>query len=131
MKHLAIMRNPWMKYLINGTKTIESRISQRKIIPWRKVVVGDWIYFRLAGDSMVNHRAQVKQVKYYSGFQIFDKLREYQHEIGIDENYIQSKQKCQYLTLIWLSKVEELGINCFPFVKKDQRAWVLIEEAKI
>ena len=124
-EHLAILRQPWMKYIINGKKTIESRISQRRIAPYRKVEKNDWIYFRLSGDFTVTHKAQVDKVLYYQGKErIFRVLKRFKQEICIDDEYIQSKHKCQYLTLIWLNPVIDLGIDAFPFVKKDQRAWV-------
>ena len=121
--HLAIMRNPWMDYLIQGIKTIESRISQKRIAPWRQVEQDDWIYFRLSGDFVVTHKAQVRGVAYHSGIGILDKLRRYKNEIGIDATYIRSKLKCNYLTLMWLDTVIPLEENVFPHTQKGQKAW--------
>lgn len=121
--HLAIMRNPWMNYLVQGKKTIESRISQKQIAPWQKVNIGDWIYFRLSGDFVVSHKAAVKDVKYYEGPAIFQKLEEFKEEICIDDEYIHSKSKCKYLTLIWLDEIISLGLDVFPHRQKGQQAW--------
>lgn len=95
MNHLAIMREPWLSMVENGTKTIESRISQKKIAPWQKVRINDWIYFRLSGNSLVSTKAKVIRVEYYLGSIIFKKLYEYHTEIGINQLYIDTKLKCK------------------------------------
>lgn len=116
------MRNPWMNMLVNGLKPIESRCSQKRIIPYRAVEVKDWIYFRLSGAKAVEYRTIVEKREYWTGKYVVEKLTEYQTEIGIDANYIEKRAKCLYLSLIWLGKVER--IVPFEFVKNDQRAWI-------
>lgn len=118
------MQQPWMGLIETGKKPIESRCSQRKVAPYKRVHIGDWIYFRESGTKLVNVKTRVLDVKYYNGSAIFQKMRLYQSEIGIDEAYIQLKKKCVYLTLIWLDHPVFLNSQAFIFEKHDQRSWI-------
>ena len=42
--HLALCREPYIQYMISGTKTIESRITKNKCIPYGKVEKDDLVY---------------------------------------------------------------------------------------
>jgi hypothetical protein len=123
MNHLAILKEPWYLLFVKGIKTIESRWSINKIIPYQKVNEFDWIYPRLSGDFVVHCKAKVIRTLYSHSDKTQNILRQYQKQICIDESYIQSKPKAQYLSLFWVEKPIE--ILPFPFVKHDQRAWIV------
>jgi ASC-1-like (ASCH) protein len=122
MNHLAIMRNPYLRMIIDGKKTIESRFTVNKIAPFHKVSKGDVIYFKQSGKQDIVLAATVTKAEYYEGAIAFETLRKYQSEIGIDEEYIQKKSKAKYLSLFWLEYVR--WVKCIHFVKHDQRTWL-------
>lgn len=125
MNHLVIMKNPWFGKIITGKKTIESRVSKRKIIPFEKVNRGDILYFKESGQKYVSFCAEVQHVEYYQKpIHIYDRLRHHAKEICIDDKYIESKKYHNYLSLFWLGEIQKLGANSFYFKKKDQRAWI-------
>lgn len=130
MNHLAIMRQPWFDLVQSGKKPIESRCSINKIPPYEKIHKGDIIYFKESGDFVIYIQANVQKVEYYCDpVMIHKKLDEYKHKIGINDEYILSKAKSRYLTLIWLESVKELknenGIPAtIPFRQKGQLAWI-------
>jgi ASC-1-like (ASCH) protein len=122
--HLAIMRNPWFKWVELGVKTIESRVSQKCSVPYGHIKIGDIIYFKQSGDFVVNFRAKVTRVEFYHGsIAIQQKLKMWASQICIDEKYIESKQKAEYCTLMWLDRIEFLT-EPHPFRQKGQRAWI-------
>lgn len=64
MKHIVILTQPFFDMILNGEKTIESRWSMNKIMPYKKVNIGDELLLKLTGKT-VNATANVKDVKYY------------------------------------------------------------------
>lgn len=130
MKHLAVVRQPFYDFILDGTKTIESRWCLNKCAPYKKIAVGDTIFFKQPGKD-ADATAQVKDVKF---FELTPKLANeikslYGKEIRIDkfENWeIYANKK--YLTLIWLEKVKR--ITPCAFNKKGRAGWVLIKEQK-
>lgn len=128
MDHLAILQNPWYNFVKNGTKPIESRASLKRYAPYPRtpktfrLFANDTIYFKKPGAPTISLKAMADRVEYYEGHWAFEMLSEYRRQICIDEVYLESKREVQYLTLIWLSHVEQ--IPPVPFRKHDQRAWI-------
>jgi ASC-1-like (ASCH) protein len=122
MNHLAIMRQPYLQYIQDGKKTIESRATKVKCAPFGKVHKGDTVFFKQSGDQWVRLQARVVRVEYYTSF-IPLTMQHYKTEIGIDEEYIMSKHDAKFLTLIWLDKIKELRQKCFSFHQKGRQAW--------
>jgi ASC-1-like (ASCH) protein len=122
MNHLAIMRNPYLRMIMDEKKTIESRFTVNKIAPYHQVSKGDVIYFKQSGKQDIILAANAVKAEYYEGAIAFDMLRKLQIEIGIDEEYIQKKLGARYLSLIWLSNVR--WVDCIHFIKHDQRTWI-------
>lgn len=124
MNHLAILKQPFLRYIYEGKKPIESRATQVRCAPYGKVHDGDTIYFRESGDFAVTGRALVENVIYCVGTSFVNfQLQQYKTKICITDEYIASKSNAKYLTLIWLSNIEK--IMPFPFKKRDQRAWIV------
>ena len=126
-KHIAIMREPYLGYVLDGSKTIESRFSKNKCPPWKKVDTGDIIYFKKSGGKIVA-RASVMKVIYIKLTK--EKLERILHEIGdklkINDEFINEKKDSAYCTLIWLSGVTK--IEPISFEKKDRRAWIVLNK---
>jgi hypothetical protein len=123
ISHLSILRQPWLSYIYDGTKPIESRANLVKCPPFGKIHKDERLYFKQSGNFPVTGTALVKDRKYFTE-NIPETLRTYQDQIAIDDAYIESKKDAKYLTLIWLTNVESLR-EPFPFVKHDQRAWIV------
>lgn len=130
MDHLSVMRNPWYDASIDNAKPIESRWSQKKEIPYGKVKKGDWIYPKKTGSHVVTHRKRVLDVLESQSIAESHKLmKQYQNQILVDEDYINSRPKHRYLTLIWWDLSEELKpmnkiLAPIPFAQKGQRRWI-------
>jgi len=122
--HLAILKQPFLQYILEGKKTIESRATKVKCAPYGKVRKGDLIYLRESGDFAVIGKAIVEKVVYSEDpIQIQKYLRIYSKELCISKDFIKSKKDAKYITLIWLTKIKR--IMPFPFVKHDRRAWIV------
>lgn len=110
MKHIAIFRQPFFDMVLCGEKTIESRWSKNKIVPYHRVNIGDDILLKLSG-SPVTATAKVGDVKYFELTpQIAENIRlKYGKQIGIDrfENW-ESYTNKRYCTLIWFENVKTI-----------------------
>lgn len=51
--HLAVMVEPYLSRVLDGSKTIESRFSRKKIAPWGRVSSGDVVVLKKSGGSFV------------------------------------------------------------------------------
>ncbi len=110
MKHIAILRQPFFNMILDGSKTIESRFSFNKVVPYKKVKIGDEILLKETGKS-VTAKAVVKNVKFFelTPALVEDIRINYGKAIGTDKfaDWEITKTK-RYCTLIWLDKVQKI-----------------------
>jgi len=123
MNHLAILQNPWFSQLVGGKKTIESRFSKNRNAPYQQIKIGDKVYFKCSGVKSIGYMAIVKNVAFFHGEDCINKLHEYMHEIGIDEEYINERKDRNYLTLIWFEPITEVDIIYTPQNKGCRLSW--------
>lgn len=132
-KHLAIMNKPTIEAILNGQKTIETRFSKHRIVPFGLVSTGDLVYMKPPGDE-IKGVFRVKKVFFYEGLTEEDLksiFREYGARISMgdkiqNEKYLQDKMNSYYGTLIFITGSERLITSPIRFKKKDQRGWVVL-----
>lgn len=115
MDHLAIM-NPKRKLIpkiLSGEKTIESRWYMMKVSPRGKILPGDTVYFKDAGQMVTASAtvAKVLQYDHYTDEELHDILNTYADGIAfhspLDELYIWAKPK-HYCILIFLKHPKKI-----------------------
>lgn len=123
--HLALMREPFLSAILNGSKTVESRFSRNRISPWGSVDSGDLILFAKLGGIVVSY-AKALEVHYII---MSEHSRDYiETNYGericssLDPEFWQKKSKSKYATLIELGPVT--SCEAVKFRKRDQRAWI-------
>lgn len=123
--------------ILDKKKTIESRWSKNKIAPWKKVKIGDTVYFKNSGEAVVA-RARVGRVKQFENLNL-SKIKEILKEYGGDGKisvgnvrktleWIKNKNYC---TLVYLRnpvKVKPFTINKTGF--GSGCAWLSVEDVK-
>ena len=109
MEHIAIMKGKeYIKKIINGEKTIESRLSKTKISPYERVRVGDTVFLKESGGNIVA-KFIVKKIVFFEDINpiILDKIKEnYNEYILAPDSYWSSKINANYGTLIYIDKPE-------------------------
>ncbi len=105
--HLAIMNEPFLTYVFEGKKTVESRFSLHKIAPYKKVLPGDMVFMK--AGSIVG-RFTVAWVKYFdlNEYPIEEIERQYGSEICGDAGFWKTKRTKRYVTLLGIKNVERL-----------------------
>ena len=107
--HLAVIGAGYARAILGGAKTIESRLTRTRRVPFGRVVQGERIYF-LARKAGLIVTAVVEQVESFSDLtpkRVKLLRQEYGPLIGGDDTYWKSKRESRYATLIRLSKPEQ------------------------
>lgn len=130
--HLAIFTQPWLDLILDGKKTIDSRLSKVRCAPYRKINAGDVVYMK-ESVGFVKGEFTVSKVETYEDLTpdtLQDIYSRYHREIFVDlglqgfrEKWLTSK----YATLLHITDVHTYE-NPIPFSKKDRRAWMLLDE---
>lgn len=125
--HLAILVNPYLRLILSGKKTIESRFSIQRRTPFDQVQPGDVVLFKRSGGPILGI-GTVDQARYFElNPQVLQEIQTaYAAELCIDDPaFWQARASAGFATLLWLQHVSP--ITPIPFVKRDQRAWVVLK----
>ncbi len=125
--HLAILVNPYLERILSGRKTIESRFSIQRRTPYQQIQQGDVILFKRSGGPILGI-GLVDEVKFYqlTPAVLAHIQTTYATELGIDDpNFWSERARAAYGTLTRVSQVRRLPP--IPFVKHDQRAWIVLQ----
>lgn len=126
--HLAILSKTYLELILSKDKTIESRFSIHRRIPYKRVEVGDVILLKRPGGS-IHGIGYVDKVDFFelSNGMTFDKIKK-KYGAGLqiqDDTYWDRYSRSCYGTLIHLDHVRR--IHPMPFSKRDRNAWVIFE----
>lgn len=125
--HLAIFVEPWLSWLLDGTKTIESRWSLRRTIPFERVSVGDVLLLKASSGPVVGI-CEVAETWFFDLEQtrlrvIRDRFGE---AIAGDAEFWASVEGSRYVTLLEVREPRRLLPFSCP--KRDRRGWVVLDE---
>jgi len=127
--HLAIMRQPFMNNILNGSKTIESRFTKVKCAPYNRINNKDIIIFKESPGNIVAV-ASIKNVDFYSELDENDVIRliqENSEALTADDNFIELKKNSKYITFVHLDEI--ISIPSIKLIgKNDMRGWVILNE---
>jgi hypothetical protein len=128
--HLAVFAEPFLSFVLDGRKTVESRFGRRRCAPFDQVRQGDIIMLKQAGGP-VRGLVLAKQAWFYElHHRPIDSIREqYGDTICADDRFWQTKRDAQYATLIELA--EPISIGAMPCKKRDRRGWVAITRPQL
>lgn len=125
--HLAILVNPYLERILSGRKTIESRFSVQRRVPYRQIQKDDVVLLKRSGGPILGI-GLVDEVMFYEITpEVLANIQAmYTDELGIDDpNFWSERAGAAYGTLTRLAYVRRLPP--IPFVKRDQRAWIVLQ----
>lgn len=103
--HLAIVNQPFLNYILNGEKRIESRFSINKCSPYKKVKENDIVFIKDSGKSIIAYFI-VKKVEYYinNNENIINHIKSnYANDIcAFNDEFWEERHKKKYISLIWI-----------------------------
>ncbi|MGH3940061.1 MAG: hypothetical protein ACRDTG_15795 [Pseudonocardiaceae bacterium] len=127
--HLAIMVEPFLSYLLNGQKTIESRFSKNAIAPYGKVTMGDLVLLK-AGPVVGAFTVSSVDFVTLHGDSLARLRRDYAAAICAKEDeFWNVRANKRYATLTGVSDVYKLPPVTVS--KRDMRGWVVLRAASL
>lgn len=128
IKHIVILKKKYYNKILSGEKTIESRWSYNKCLPYLKVSVGDELLIKECGKD-VEVVATVCKVEFYElNPQLVDTLRiKYGKEIGSEkvEDWLGTMNK-KYCSLVLFNDVKK--VPPIKVKKSNGAGWMIYEK---
>jgi ASC-1-like (ASCH) protein len=123
--HLAVLAEPFLSFVLNGRKTIESRFTRTRCAPFDQIRQGDIILLKQVGGPVCG-LVLAKQTWFFDLHHLpIETIREqYGESICADDAFWALKRDAAYATLIELA--EPVSIDAIPCKKRDRRGWVAL-----
>jgi hypothetical protein len=124
--HLGIFAEPYLQYLLDGTKTIESRFSARRTAPYGRVARGDVVLLKQVSGPIVGV-VRITDAWYYRlDSRSWSSIRrEYTAALRAeDPAFWEQRKSASFASLMRVAHV--LPIRPVPFSKRDRRGWVVL-----
>ncbi|MDO8573875.1 MAG: hypothetical protein Q7R77_03945 [Candidatus Daviesbacteria bacterium] len=128
-KHLAIFKGSAGEAILTGQKTIESRFSRVKSVPFGVISSGDLVYIKPSGKDIIG-QFRVKKVIFLDGLDSSDlsDLRNlYEKRLAVEKDYWEKHKNARYGTLIFIGDSSRFITSPVKFPKKDLRGWVVLQ----
>jgi hypothetical protein len=127
--HLGIFVEPFLTYVLSGLKTVESRFSRNRTVPYGRVRGGDLVLMKRSGGAVVG-LCQVVECWMYPLTE--GTYKEIRHRFAramcaVDADFWKARRRARYATLMAIDSVTRL--EPIRTAKKDPRAWVIMNKS--
>jgi len=126
--HLAVFVEPYLQYVLDGKKTVESRFSVNRCAPYRRVEDGDVILLKRSGGPVVG-LCQVSQVwSYRLAPESWEEIRQGFTEAlcAQDPQFWKQRERASFASLMLVRHVVRIQPLHVP--KQDRRGWVILQD---
>ncbi|MEB3885519.1 ASCH domain-containing protein [Lyngbya sp. CCY1209] len=127
--HLAIFVEPYLQFVLEGKKTVESRFSTRRFAPYNKVQKGDVVLLKRSSGPILGI-CQISYVWFYElDPQSWHTIRQEfsQALCAQDPEFWKAREAASYATLMRVNNVK--AIEPIKFTKRDRRGWVVLHKS--
>ncbi len=125
--HLAVFVEPYLSYLLDGSKTVESRFSKRPIAPHGRVRPGDAILLKASGKPIVGWCRAGTVWDYELDRSTWTEIRErFSPALRAQDDFWESRRSAHFATLIQVEGVQPA--TPIPIPKRDRRGWVVLAD---
>lgn len=110
MSHVAVLKPEYIQRVLDGRKTIESRLSRVRVAPFARVATGDLIYLKSSGGP-IRARAAAGRVWHFDNLcpRRIDLLeRRFARRVQAPPEYWRSQRHAKYACFIELLDVTPL-----------------------
>lgn len=121
--HLGIFSEAYLTYMLEGKKTIESRFSKNKILPYKQISKDDIVIVKKSSGNVLAYFT-IKKVLFFdlNETSITEIKAKYNNELCVNDEFWISKKDCNYATLIVIDKLVKL--KAFHINKKGMQTWI-------
>ena len=124
--HLCVFQEPYLSYILEGRKTVESRFSINKCAPVGRVESGDILLLKKASGPVVAMCSVDHVWTYILDTPTFNTIRkEFSRSLcAEDPSFWDARKDAKFATLMRIKNVVEISpIHCG---KRDRRGWVVL-----
>ncbi len=128
--HLVVLKKRYIDAVLDGSKTVECRLTRSKRPYFGNIQIGDALFFK-AVSGPVRGKGRVKHVKFFDNMtpeKIGAVKDRYNRQILGDDEFWRIKSDSQYAVLVWLDEISP--IEPIRIDKKDWRGWVILTAEK-
>ncbi len=127
--HLAILVEPYLQFILDGKKTVESRFSTRRYPPYKSVYRGDVILLKQSGGPIVGVCQVADAWFYHLDTTSWKTIKEEfaQAICAQDPLFWKDREHASFATLIRMKHVRSL--MPIQYTKRDRRGWVILQAA--
>jgi len=124
--HLAVLVEPFLQYILDGKKTVESRFSRNRIAPFYQIKKNDVILLKRSGGPILG-LCRADEIWFYNLEP--ESWKDIRRNFSVmlcaqDPEFWKSRKNASYATLIKLKDVAP--IKPLSFKKHDRRGWVVL-----
>lgn len=124
--HLGIFVEPYLQYILDGRKTIESRFSTRRLAPYQHVAPGDVLLLKQTAGPIVG-LCQIAHVWFYQldphSWHVI-RTSFAQALCAQDPEFWADRAHASFATLMRIQCIQ--AIPPITFQKRDRRGWVVL-----
>lgn len=126
--HLAVFVEPYLQYLLEGHKTVESRFSAVRCAPYGRVAPGDLILVKASGGAIVAIAEAGETWFYRLDRASWSTIRnEFAQSLcAQDPTFWEQRSEASYATLLRIARIQT--VHPTPWRKTDRRGWVVLKE---
>ena len=121
--HLGVFSEPYLSCMLDGKKTVESRFSKNKILPYKGICKDDIVIVKKSSGDILAYFT-IKDIKFFDLRK--DKIEEikvkYNKQLCVDNEFWINKQNSNYTTLIFIDKIVKL--KPFHINKREMQTWI-------
>jgi hypothetical protein len=123
--HLGVFVEPYLRYIISGVKTVESRFSRNAVAPFRRVGAGDVLLLKRSGGAVEAIAYVSNAWSYRLAREVWARIRgEFASAMCVSEEFLRGRRDASYVTLMQLKEVR--AIEPLSVGKRDRRGWVVL-----
>jgi hypothetical protein len=124
--HLAIFNEPYLTYILENKKTVESRFGIKRCAPFGKVSIGDILLLKRSSGPIVGICKVTDVWFYYLTPNSWKYIRkEFTDRLcAQDPVFWEKRESASFATLMCISMVR--NIQDTQFQKTDRRGWVIL-----
>jgi hypothetical protein len=127
--HLAVLVEPYLQFVLDRTKTIESRFSRRRCPPFGRVSEGDVILLKRAGGPVIGLCTVSDVWSYQVEPGTLTEIRDrFGSAIQPQDGFWDDRREAAFATLMRVEGARTLPDIRVP--KRDRRGWVVLREQR-
>ncbi|HJU19290.1 MAG TPA: hypothetical protein VJ770_22785 [Stellaceae bacterium] len=130
--HVAVLVEPYLSWVLDGTKTVESRFGVHRSPPFGAVFAGDVILLKRAAGPIVGIACATRTwCLPVNAATLSEIRRSFGERIGApDDAFWEARRGTNFATLIELAEVTRVAtpISCD---KRDRRGWVTLRPRQL